>query len=263
MYHVPLRVWSPRAVARISLMIAVLVAGSLSLVAASAPSAPTAAKLKVAQLEFPPSARGSGRAGRGRVRHADASFGERIPVRAQRPAARVHAGHLALEKIQNLFRPISDGCCVESFPSGRCAATGSTTTRSSMTARAAARSGSLPASSPSAFSPERRSSSSGPTASASCARPRRSSRAPARRTSRSESRRWAIRLGRKPSRSLRIDRSGCSTSCNKRLLVWPPGQPNAPRAWSRFPRRHQWLGPSDFALGPAGSLYVSVAGALG
>ncbi len=54
MYHVPLRVWSPRAVARISLMIAVLVAGSLSLVAASAPSAPTAAKLKVAQLEFPP-----------------------------------------------------------------------------------------------------------------------------------------------------------------------------------------------------------------
>ncbi len=54
MYHVPLRVWSPRAAARISLMILVLVAGSLSLVAASAPSAPTAAKLKVAQLEFPP-----------------------------------------------------------------------------------------------------------------------------------------------------------------------------------------------------------------
>ena len=55
MYHVSLRVWSPRAVARISLMIAVLVVGSLSLVAASAPSAPTAAKLKVAQREFPQS----------------------------------------------------------------------------------------------------------------------------------------------------------------------------------------------------------------
>jgi hypothetical protein len=54
MHHVSLRVWSPRAVARTSLMIAVLVAGSLSLVAASAPSAPTAAKLKVAQQHFPP-----------------------------------------------------------------------------------------------------------------------------------------------------------------------------------------------------------------
>ena len=54
MYHVSLRVWSPRAVARIALMILVLVASSLSLVAASAPSAPTTAKLKVAQLVLPP-----------------------------------------------------------------------------------------------------------------------------------------------------------------------------------------------------------------
>lgn len=53
MYRVSPGVWSPRAVARISLMIVVLVAGSLVLVAASAPSAPTAAKLKVVQLEFP------------------------------------------------------------------------------------------------------------------------------------------------------------------------------------------------------------------
>jgi len=55
MHHVSLRVWSPRALARTSLMIAVLIAGSLSLVAASAPSARTPAKLKVAQLEFPTS----------------------------------------------------------------------------------------------------------------------------------------------------------------------------------------------------------------
>jgi len=48
-------VWRIRAVARTCLMIAVLVAGSLVLVAASAPSAPTAAKLKVAQREFAPS----------------------------------------------------------------------------------------------------------------------------------------------------------------------------------------------------------------
>jgi hypothetical protein len=54
MYHVSLRVWSPRAVARTCLMIAVLVAGSLVLVAANAPSAPTAAKLKVAQQHFAP-----------------------------------------------------------------------------------------------------------------------------------------------------------------------------------------------------------------
>jgi hypothetical protein len=39
---------------------------------------------------------------------------------------------------------------------------------------------------------------------------------------------------------------------NSRLLVWPPGQPNAhPRAVSL-----PWL-PADFALGPGGSLYVS------
>ena len=38
---------------------------------------------------------------------------------------------------------------------------------------------------------------------------------------------------------------------NSRLLVWPPGQPNAhPRAVSL-----PWL-PGDFALGPGGSLYV-------
>ena len=39
---------------------------------------------------------------------------------------------------------------------------------------------------------------------------------------------------------------------NNRLLVWPPGQPNAhPRAVPLA-----WL-PGDFALGPAGSLYVT------
>ena len=42
---------------------------------------------------------------------------------------------------------------------------------------------------------------------------------------------------------------------NNRLLVWPPGQPNArPRAVT-IPTSP--LGsPVDFALGPAGSLYV-------